>query len=72
MQKYPEEPVMDEAYNVYNVLARRANRKNGAPPPPKFKVSLEKWLRYLVEDTNDRNMNVHWKPQDKICHFVGS
>ena len=72
MQKYPDEPAMDNAYRIYNPLARKANRKHGPPAPPKFKVSFEKWLRFLVEDTKDKHMNNHWKPQDQICHFVSS
>ena len=61
---------MDKAYHIYDALVAKANKERGPPPPPKFKVSLEKWLRMLVHDTNDKKMNVHWMPQDQICHFV--
>ena len=61
---------MDQAYHIYDGLVAKANKEDGPRPPPKFKVSLEKWLRFLVHDTDDEKMNVHWMPQDKICHFV--
>jgi len=61
---------MDKAYLFYDKLVAKANKEQGPLPPPKFKVSLEKWLRMLVHDTNDEKMNVHWMPQDQICHFV--
>jgi len=69
-QHYPEDPAMDQAYHIYDGLVAKANKEDGPRPPPKFKVSLEKWLRFLVHDTDDEKMNVHWMPQDKICHFV--
>jgi len=60
---------MDKAYHIYDWAVVKANKEKGPPPPPKFKVSLEKWLRMLVHDKHDEKMNVHWMPQDQICHF---
>ena len=61
---------MEKAYHIYDWYVVKANKEKGPPPPPKFKVSLEKWLRMLVHDKHDEKMNVHWMPQDQICHFV--
>ena len=56
------------SFGFYSV--KKAKQQKGPPAPPKFKVSLEKWLRMLVNETNDESMNQHWKSQDGCCHFV--
>ena len=70
IQFYPDDPAHDANNNQFNTYVEKAEQQKGPPAPPKFKVSLEKWLRMLINDTNDEWMNQHWKSQDGCCHFV--
>ncbi|CAG5076686.1 Oidioi.mRNA.OKI2018_I69.PAR.g8520.t1.cds [Oikopleura dioica] len=69
IQYYPEDPAHEANNRQFNSYIEKARKEPGPPAPPKFKVSLEKWLRMLVHDTNDAAMNQHWKAQDECCHF---
>jgi hypothetical protein len=70
IQHYPDDPAHDVNNNQFNKYVQKAKQQKGPPAPPKFKISLEKWLRMLVNETNDEAMNQHWKSQDGCCHFV--
>lgn len=72
IQYYPDDPKHEANNRQFNSYVEKAQKEPGPPAPPKFKVSLEKWLRMLVHDTNDTAMNQHWKAQDECCHFVSS
>ena len=70
MQKYPEKLATAKAYKIYDSVARDASKQIGPDPPQKYKVSLEKFLRYLSVNHREAKMNIHWKSQDGNCHFV--
>ena len=70
MQLYPEDPAKNTSYKIYDNYAKRAEKEKGASAPPKFKVSLEKFLRLVVSESNEDKVNVHWRSQDGNCHIV--
>lgn len=59
-----------EAYKVYDSIAEEANQYGGPPPPDGYKVSLESFANYVVKNTGDYDLNVHFRSQSHSCQQV--
>jgi len=56
-----------ESYRVYDELVKKAAKLKGPSPPRSYKVSFEKFLKFIVSHGDEFSLNVHFRSQSAIC-----
>ena len=70
IQYYPEDPAHEANNRQFNSYIEKARKEPGPPAPPKFKVSLEKWLRIFPTEGWFLSIAENYPPLNKKYPFT--